>query len=435
MKVAFVSQIFDQVLPPQQNSVGIWTYEVARRLAARHEILVIARAGSGPPMPVDGSKMRLASIKCVPLGAWSRAARAWQLLAPFGQPLYAQKFYGLDYLLGALWQLRRFDPDIIHLQNFPRHVPAIRLACPRAAIVLHMHCDWLTELNARGMRKGVVAADLVVGCSEHVIGAARRRFASTGIALAVLPNGASVARGAAGAAERDAGTVVFVGRLSPEKGLHTLLEAWQKVIAARPELRLEIIGPVAETPRAFLVDLSTEPAVRALARFYRGGVSYAGTYANALRAMIPPQLAHTVRFTNYLPQQKVLERISRAGLLVNPSLSESFGMSVIEAISVGTPVIVTRTGGMPEIIAATGTGTIVAKNDPHALAEAIVQVVQDHTSQLESARRGSERAAELYSWSQIASQTHGLHREALAARRLRDAAAKRSERFGFLRRA
>nr|WP_245451971.1 hypothetical protein [Mesorhizobium waimense] len=46
----------------------------------------------------------------------------------------------------------------------------------------------------------------------------------------------------------------------------------------------------------------------------------------ALREMIPPRLAHTVTFTGMEPYEKVIERCAGASLLVNPSLSESFGM-------------------------------------------------------------------------------------------------------------
>ena len=434
MKVVFISQAFDQVLPPEQNSVGIWTYEVARRLAAHEETTVIARRVRGKPAraEVDGAHIEL--ISCAPPGAWARASRAWRLLAPGCRPLYAQSFYAFEYLMQVLRHVRRIQPDIIHLQNFPLHVPAIRFGCPKAAIVLHMHCDWLAQLDRRAMARGVAAADLVVGCSEHVVAAARSRFASAGVPFAVLANGVPVERIPANPPKRDGRTIVFAGRLSPEKGLHTLMEAWPKVIAARPDVRLEIVGPEAETPREFLVDLSSEKEVRELARFYLGGSAFKGSYANALRAMIPSELAHTVTFTDQLAQDLVLERIARAALLVNPSLSESFGMSVIEAIATGTPVVATRTGGMPEIIKATGAGTIVEKNDPAALAEAILRVLADPEGNAEIARYGAKRAAELFSWSRITAFTRDLHCEALSARRSRSAPpSKRADRIGFLK--
>lgn len=430
----FVSQVYDQVLPPEQNSVGIWTYEVARRLAARDHTTVIARRVQGKPARTEVDGANFLSLKCAPPGVWARASRAWRRVAPASRPLYAQRFYALEYLAQAIRLIRRLGPDIIHLQNFPLHAPALRLACPEAAIVLHMHCDWLAQLDCRAMGRGIAAADLVVGCSEHVVAAARERFAGISVPFAVLPNGAPIERIGSHRAQRDASTVVFVGRLSPEKGLHTLLEAWPKVVAARPDARLEIIGPEAETPREFLVDLSDEADVRALARFYDGGSALKGSYANALRAMVPSPLAQTVSFIPQLPQDQVLARIGRAGLLVNPSLSESFGMSLIEAIAVGTPVVATRAGGMPEIIRETGAGTIIDRNDSSALAEAVVHVLANPERHAEIACRGAERAAELYSWSRIAALTDGLHGEALAARRARSAAQSlRPDRLGFLK--
>lgn len=45
MRIAFVSQALDAVLPPKQNSVGIWTYQTARLLARRHDVMVVSRRG------------------------------------------------------------------------------------------------------------------------------------------------------------------------------------------------------------------------------------------------------------------------------------------------------------------------------------------------------------------------------------------------------
>lgn len=432
MKVVFVSQVFDQVLPPEQNSVGIWTYEVARRLASCSETTVISRRPRGQPVRVDVGGARVELLTCAPPGAWARASQAWLRLLPRSRPLFSQKFYAFEYLGQVLHHIRRLQPDVIHVQNFPHHVPVIRSAYSRGAIVLHMHCDWLTQLDRRAMARGVALADLVVGCSSHVVEGARKCFEALGTPFAVLPNGVDIERIAASRRRRDNRTVVFAGRLSPEKGLHTLIEAWPQVIAARPDLRLEIIGPEAQTPREFLIDLSSDPDVLDLARFYPGGSAFKGSYADALRAMIPKHLAHTITLVDHLPQDRVIERISSASLLVNPSLSESFGMSVIEAIAAATPVVATRAGGMPEAINATGAGTLVAKEDPRALAQAIVEAVADPQGSANIRRGGAQRAAELYCWSRVAALTHELHHRALAAHA--GAKAQSSpEGFGFLK--
>jgi glycosyltransferase involved in cell wall biosynthesis len=282
-----------------------------------------------------------------------------------------------------------------------------------------MHCDWLAQLDHKAMARAIAASDLVVGCSGHVVAAARTRFANLDVPFAVLPNGAPANRPGQAAASPATVRVLFVGRISPEKGIHILLEAWSEVIAAHPGARLDIVGPPAQTPREFLVDLSKDPDVSSLSRFYRGGSAFKGPYIDALRAMIPRHIAHTVTFTGSQPYAGIMERCAEASLLVNPSLSESFGMSLVEALAAGTPVIATRTGGMPEIMEATGGGILVEKNDPAALSKAILQLIAEPEASANMARTAARRVGELYSWSRVATITRHLHEQAITSRRMK----------------
>lgn len=419
MKVAFLSQPFDLVLPPEQTSLGLWTYEVARRLGTLHQTTIIARRSAHEP----SSRVRLDDVwveflRCLPLRAWNSSMRAWSKVQPPGNPLFAQRFYALEYLAQSLTRLRRIAPDVVHVQNFPQFVPAVRNTLPNAAIVLHMHCDWLVQLNKRAMQRSIADADLVVGCSDHVVSAAARRFNGTGPRFAILPNGASSST-ALPVAGRDPGKVMFVGRVSPEKGVHVLLEAWPRIVAEVPQARLEIVGPASETPRQFLVDLSDDAEVADLSRFYSGGREFRGSYDAALSSVVPPHIAHTVTFVGHLPHQQVINRLAGAALLVNPSLSESFGMSLVEAMAAGTAVIATRVGGMPEIVEATGGGLLVEKNDPSAIAAAVVRMLSAPEACAEMGRHGANAVEALYGWPRIAALTRELHMEAVERRRLR----------------
>jgi len=416
MKVAFVCQHFDEVLPPRQNSIGIWTYEVARRLVASRDVTIIARRPRGEPLRREIDGLRVEFLTCAPARLWGGASRLWSHVWP-RSPLFTRRYYAIDFLMQAARRIRQLAPDVIHLQNFPHYAPALRRAAPNATIVLHMHCDWLVQLDLREMTEAIAACDAVVGCSGHVINTARRQFGKLEARFAVLPNGAPVERLASVRAQRSPGKVLFVGRVSAEKGIHTLIEAWPKVVAAHPEARLDIVGPPGETPREFLVDLSNDPDVAALSRFYDRGNAYKGSYNAALRAMVPQHLSHAIDFAGSEPYERILDRYAGASLLVNPSLSESFGMSLVEALATGTPVIATRAGGMPEIVEATEGGLIVEKNDPDALAAAICQLLADPEQAAALGHQGARRVAECYSWSRIAELTRAVHEEAVLARR------------------
>jgi glycosyltransferase involved in cell wall biosynthesis len=425
MKVAFVCQLWDKVHPPHQNSIGIWTYEVARRLGTNCETTVIVRRRRKDPTHVDIEGARVESLTpCVPMRVWIRASRLWSHVRSPAHPLFAQSFYGLDFIAQAVWRIRRLAPHVVHIPNFPQYAPMIRRAAPNAAIVLHMHCDWLVQLDRATVARALTAVDVVAGCSAHVTSAARERFADTGVRFAVLPNGAPVERLEDVMARRTPGKVLFVGRLSPEKGVHTLLDAWPRVVAARPDARLDIVGPSGEAPREFIIDLSDDPDLRGLSRFYPRGSAFKGSYDAALRAMIPAQIAHTVSFVGHETHERVIARCAASAVFVNAALWEAFAMPPVEALGTGTPVVMTRVGGASEFIEATGGGLLVEKNDPDALADAIIRLLADPSGSAELGRRGAQRVAKLYSWTRVAALTRDLYAEALSARR------ESAKRFG-----
>ena len=79
----------------------------------------------------------------------------------------------------------------------------------------------------------------------------------------------------------------------------------------------------ASLPRALLIDISEEREVLELAGFYEPGASYGET----LRAMIPRNIVHTVSFRGAVPYEAVKLAMAEAAVLINPSLSELFGMT------------------------------------------------------------------------------------------------------------
>jgi glycosyltransferase involved in cell wall biosynthesis len=329
-------------------------------------------------------------------------------LSPESPPLFAQPYYLRDYVAQCIRRLRPFEPDVVHLHNFANHIPAYRRAFPNAVIVLHMHCDWLVELDRAETARCLSAADLVVGCSEHVVNGARDRFANLPVRFAMLPNGVNVTADRV-TSSATSEVVLFVGRVSPEKGVHLLLEAWPLVRAARPTAELQIVGPMAVCPRELLVDISTDPEVRALARFYPGDAREGGTYEQQLRAMVPKALASSVTFAGFEPHERILQRYPEATLLVNPSLSEAFGMSLIEALAVGTPVIASRVGGMEEIVRRTEGGRLVDKADADALACALIDLLANSAVRENMGRLGRERVVELYSWDRVSEQAERVY--------------------------
>jgi glycosyltransferase involved in cell wall biosynthesis len=168
--------------------------------------------------------------------------------------------------------------------------------------------------------------------------------------LVVIPNAVPLERfPAADRSARRRGELLYVGSRKADKGISTLLEAFARVHADRPETTLRLIGR-SPTPE-------DEQRWRDLA----GGLGVAGVVA-----FEPP-----------VDRDGVARAMARADVFVHPSRHETFGVVAVEALAAGLPVVGTRSGGVAEILGSRPeeNGALVAIDDPIALADAIVDVL------------------------------------------------------------
>ena len=159
----------------------------------------------------------------------------------------------------------------------------------------------------------------------------------------------------------DAAVVVGVGRLVPVKGFDMLVASLPKVRAAVPSLRVLVVG-----------DGPDRPALEALARSL--GV------------------ADVLLVTG--TQGDVIPYIAAADVLVAPSRNEGMGRVLIEAMALGVPVIGSRVGGIPSVLAGGEFGSLVPPDAPHAIAEALIELLGDPALRAKFAEAGRKRAEE-----------------------------------------
>ncbi|HET6509457.1 MAG TPA: glycosyltransferase family 4 protein [Baekduia sp.] len=152
--------------------------------------------------------------------------------------------------------------------------------------------------------------------------------------------------------------VGFVGRLVPRKGALDLVKAAPAIRAARPDVRIVIVG---DDPYA---DEESD-------------------YAAAVRAS--DEVEHVGRVTG------AASILGHLDALVLPSRQEPFGTVVAEAMAAGTPVVATRVDGLPELVADGVTGALVEPGDTAALAVAVLRVLDDHAAMSAAARAAAER--------------------------------------------
>lgn len=187
--------------------------------------------------------------------------------------------------------------------------------------------------------------------------------------------------------------ILCVARLIEEKGLVYLLHACSQLRARGLTFRCEIIGaPEEPTYTTYLIQLK---------RLYQH-----------LR------LHNWVAFLGAQPYDRVLDAYSRAHLFVLPCvIAENGGRDIspnalIEAMAMGLPVISTQVAAIPEIVEQGVSGILVPPNDAEALANAIIELMQDEPRRCQSGARARERVHAQYAAEQIVPQYLSLFQSA-----------------------
>jgi glycosyltransferase involved in cell wall biosynthesis len=306
------------------------------------------------------------------------------------QPSAEQHQHGLSLLktgLGTVWSpsaaqelrklLRETGAEVLHFHNlFPMLSPAaLRIAREEGvAVVMTLHNYRMLCLPANLLRDGRVCEDCLghlpwrgirhacyrdstLGSTSMAVSLSLHRgmrtFRRPQLLLAVSefvrqkhidagwdPERIRVKANFAWPCERRAGpgeSFVFVGRLSPEKGLARLLKAWHRI-----EAPLVVVGD--------------------------------GPDGEELRWLAPPN----VHFTGSVERAEVDDILQRARALVLPSICyEGQPRTILEAFAAGVPVIASRMGGLPELVVDGASGRLVGPDDEDGWRAAVEQLSDD----------------------------------------------------------
>jgi glycosyltransferase involved in cell wall biosynthesis len=191
--------------------------------------------------------------------------------------------------------------------------------------------------------------------------------------------------------------LLFVGRVSPEKGIHVLLDAFENVVESYPDVELKIVGPIERAPAEFIVALSDDAMTSNLSSFY-GKTDY----VDQLKSRLSTAAGERVRFTGTIPHSQLQEHLEQADCFLHPSVwGEPFPLAVLEALAAGVPVVASRIGGLPESIEDGISGLLVTPDNSGELADAILRLVQDEELQRSMSQAARERAEDAFSWNRV----------------------------------
>ncbi|HWH93534.1 MAG TPA: glycosyltransferase family 4 protein [Baekduia sp.] len=312
-----------QVDRPGGPEIGL--LRLLRRLDARGWTITLTSPGSAPaPELADaGWPWEPLEVGGLEHGAGARAVASWPRARKLSRE--ADVTYLNGTVAGRLLPALRGHATVLHVHDIVDRVPR------------HWHGADLVLADSRAVGARLDPLDVhVIGCPVELDPPPRE---------APWPN-------------HGGGPVVgFVGRLIPRKGALDLVRAAPAIRAARPDVRVVVVG---DDP------YDDEEA----------------EYAAAVRAS--PKVDHVGRVA------EAAGILGQLDVLVLPSRQEPFGTVVAEAMAAGTPVVATRVDGLPELVVDGVTGALVEPGDTAALAVAVLDVLERRAEMGAAAR---ERAA------------------------------------------
>ena len=233
-----------------------------------------------------------------------------------------------------------------------------------------------TRMQARVARR----LPRIVTVSRNSAGDIAREFGVAPGAISVIPVGVDTEVFRPPAAPRVPGRIVSVASSdSPIKGARVLIEAVAKLATER-DVELVMVGrPKEDGPVLRLIDQLS--------------------------------IGERVRFVSDLSDEALAQLLGSAEVAVVPSLYEGFSIPAVEAMACATPVVASRAGALPEVVA--DCGVLVKAGDPGELARALDDLFDDPARRDRLGRAGRDRVSANYSWVHVAAATADVYADAI----------------------
>ncbi len=356
------------VPPKGQGSIAGKTHRLTELLADRYSFAVVSGATGRVPekehpriryIPIDEKLDRRYLDRLI--GGYTR------LIGRGTHPFYQPHYHPL-YIRRAARTLREFGCSTVVVHEFPQWLPLLRRQLPKARLVLWGGADSFIEADE--LLPMVGEADLLIGASRGLAA----RFIERAPALAdrthVVYSGIDVGTFAPGQGQRRSNRLLYAGRVTPEKGVHVLVDAFRRAAEDRPDLELVLAGPLwISDPSLFTrsVPHHLEEVSALAAADYR---------AELLRRA--GRHAARISFPGPLDRDQLRQELQTCSIFVHPALcNEGFAQGVVEALACGAPVVVSDLGGPQEYLTDGANGCIVPAGDDEALAHVLTGLLDD----------------------------------------------------------
>lgn len=277
--------------------------------------------------------------------------------------------FGINLIPGRFRHLMK-EYDIIHFHEVEFSFPFFSYFVKKPKI-LHLHGIRLDYFKRYHLSRFILktVADLYLSLTKRM----KNELIALGIPkdkIVYLPNAVDSKIFQPKEKKMD-NTILYVGRIAPNKGLHVLLKSLNYI---KNSVDLEIIGPPG------------------------WNLDY---YQNILRLIEIENRRgkHKIRYLGRVDpnQTSLIEGYQKASIFVLPSFFEAFGVVFLEAMACETPVVSTYTGGTPEIIKSGENGILVPVNNSVKLAEAIDYLLENKVARIKFGKAGRKMVTEFFS--------------------------------------
>ncbi|MBI3016356.1 MAG: glycosyltransferase family 4 protein [Candidatus Tectomicrobia bacterium] len=382
-KVALIAPGFHPVPPVKGAAVETWIDEVAGRLAS-YEPWVIS---CWDPQRPEQETVRRVRHRRVRFGTlYTRLFKKITRLDPFPMERRVARL------------VAGVSPALIHLHNRFQFLGAVRqnLSGARVPVVLHVH-------NKFTVAGGVLPEfDILAGCSRYILNFACECFDGFRGETAILPNGVDtrkfrprwevpeeVRRLRRELGMENSKVILFVGRVSPEKGINTLISAFPLVLRRHPDAALVLIGEIRRDLRGDRQRMEYGKTVISMARPY----------------------GDRVKFLDLIPPSEIHRYYLLGDLFAAPSLEgEAFGMVFLEAAASGLPIVASRRGGISEAVSEGRNGILLDHpEDPEQLGAAICSLLEDPARSCAMAEWGRARVEREFDWTEVTRKVEDLY--------------------------